>query len=71
MEIEYTIKIKDEQNPPIFKKELGKGVLSKIIVEFDGINEENINEPSIIRSLYEYADELKKQWFDVEFKIIK
>jgi hypothetical protein len=34
MKLRFTIKIKDEQNPPIFKEELGKGVLQTIIVDY-------------------------------------
>jgi hypothetical protein len=69
MELRFTIKIKDEQNPPIFNEELGKGVLQTIIVDFKGATEEDLeNNPQFIRQVYEMMDKFKEDWIEVKYE---
>ena len=72
MEIKFTIKIKDEQNPPVFKKELGKGVLQTIIVDFKKATEKDLqNNPMFIKQLFEMIDKFKEDWIEVKYRTIK
>jgi hypothetical protein len=67
MELKFTIKIKDEQNPPIFNQELGKGVLQTIIVDFKGATEEDLdNNPRFIRQVHQMMDKFKEEWIEVK-----
>lgn len=69
MELRFIIKIKDEQNPPIFNEELGKGVLQTIIMDFKGATEEDLeNNPQFIRQVYELMDKFKEDWIDVKYE---
>ena len=69
MELLFTIKIKDEQNPPIFKEELGKGVLQTIVVDFKGATEEDLeNNPQFITHVYEMIDNFKEDWIEVKYE---
>jgi len=69
MEIKYTIKIKDEHNPPIFDKKLGKGVLATQIADFKGATEEDLKTPNFQRQIFELSEKLKNEWFEVVFEI--
>lgn len=69
MELRFTIKIKDEKNPPIFNEELGKGVLQTIIVDFKGATEEDLkNNPQFIRQVWELMDKFKEDWIEVKYE---
>jgi hypothetical protein len=69
MELKFTVKIKDEQNPPIFNEELGKGVLQTFIVNFKDVTEEDLeNNPQFIRQLYEMMDKFKEVWIEVKYE---
>ncbi len=69
MELRFTIKIKDEQNPPIFNEELGKGVLQTIVVDFKGVTEEDLEKnPQFIRQVYEMMDKFKEDWIEVKYE---
>jgi hypothetical protein len=69
MELRFTIKIKDEQNPPTFTEELGKGVLQTIIVDFKGATEEDLeNNPQFIRQVWELMDKFKEDWIEVKYE---
>jgi hypothetical protein len=69
MELRFTIKIKDEQNPPIFNEELGKGVLQTIIVDFKGATEEDLEtNPQFIRQVSEMIDKFKEDWIEVKYE---
>jgi hypothetical protein len=69
MELKFTIKIKDEQNPPIFNQELGKGVLAIIIVDFIGATDEDLdNNPRFIRQVHQMMDEFKEEWIQVKYE---
>jgi hypothetical protein len=69
MELRFTIKIKDEQNPPIFNEELGKGVLQTIMVDFKGATEDDLkNNSQFIRQVYELMDKFKEDWIEVKYE---
>lgn len=68
MEIEYTVKINNRHNPPIFNKELGKGVLMKVIVDFKGATKKDLKSPLFLRQMYEQAEKFRDDWVDVDFK---
>lgn len=69
MELKFTIKIKDEQNPPIFKDELGKGVLQTIIVDFKGATEEDLkNNPMFITQIHDMMNKFKEDWIEVKYE---
>jgi hypothetical protein len=69
MELKFTIKIKDEQNPPIFNDELGKGVLQTIIVDFKGATEEDLeNNPMFITQVYDMMNKFKEDWIEVKYE---
>ncbi len=72
MDIEFIVKIKDSQNPPVFKPELGKGVLQKIVVDFKGATKEDLNSnPQLIRQIYEMMNKFKDEWVEVIYKEIE
>jgi hypothetical protein len=69
MELKFTIKIKDEQNPPTFNQELGKGVLETIIVDFKGATDEDLdNNPQFIRQVHQMMDKFKEDWIEVKYE---
>lgn len=63
MEIKYTVKIKDSQNPPLFNSELGKGVLETGTINID----ENTSRIFLASRLNEVSDTLKNNWIEVVF----
>jgi hypothetical protein len=69
MEIKYTIRIKEKHNPPTFKEELGKGVVATQIADFKVANEKDLGEPNLQRQIFELAEKLKNEWFEVVFEI--
>jgi len=72
VKIEYTVKIKDSQNPPEFYKGLGKGVISKITIEYKEVNEEELaNNIVIQKGIVDQMDELIAEHFEVVPKLIK
>ncbi|MFW5847667.1 MAG: hypothetical protein ACOCVF_01995 [bacterium] len=70
MEIEFTVKIKKENKPPTFHKELGEGVLQKITFSFKEATEKDLKDPIFIKELLEIANELKENWIEVKYKKI-
>ena len=71
MELKFTIKIKDEQNPPTFKEELGKGVLQTIIVDFKGMTDEDLEKnPQFNVQIYEMMEKFTKEWVEVKVEKI-
>ena len=71
MELKFTIKIKDEQNPPTFKEELGKGVLQTIIVDFKGMTDEDLEKnPQLAVQINEMMEKLVKEWIEVKVEKI-
>jgi len=69
MEIKFTIKIKDEQNPPIFNEELGKGVLQTIVVDFKGVTDNDLQHNSMFhKQLFEMIDKFKEDWIEVKYE---
>lgn len=71
MEIRYTVKIKDEHNPPEFKKGYGKGVLVTQDVEYKTIQtEEDLKSIQFQRHVFEFSKDLLEKWFDVKIEII-
>jgi hypothetical protein len=71
MELKFTIKIKDEQNPPTFKEELGKGVLQTIIVDFKGMTDEDLEKnPQFNVQIYEMMEKFAKEWIEVKYEKI-
>ena len=71
MELKFTIKIKDEQNPPTFKEELGKGVLQTIIVDFKGMTDEDLEKnPQFNVQIYEMMEKFIKEWVEVKVEKI-
>ncbi len=71
MEIKYTIRIKEAQKPPVFDDKLGKGVLATQVVIFKGATEEDLKSPSFQRQIYEQGEQMKKEWIEVDYEIIK
>jgi hypothetical protein len=69
MEIKYTIRIKEEHNPPTFKDELGKGVVATQVADFKGLTKEDLESPSVQMQIFELAEKLKNEWFEVVFEI--
>jgi len=63
MEIKYTVKIKDSQNPPPFNSDLGKGVLETGTINVD----ENTSRIFLSSRLNEVSDTLKNNWIEVVF----
>ena len=71
MELKFTIKIKDEQNPPTFNEELGKGVLQTIIVDFKGMTDEDLEKnPQFNVQIYEMMERFIKEWVEVKVEKI-
>jgi hypothetical protein len=71
MELKFTIKIKDEQNPPTFRGDLGKGVLQTIIVDFKGVTEEDLGtNPQLAVQINEMMEKLVKEWIEVKYEKI-
>ena len=71
MELKFTIKVKDEQNPPTFKEELGKGVLQTIIVDFKGMTDEDLEKnPQFNVQIYEMMEKFIKEWIEVKVEKI-
>ena len=70
MEIEFTVKIKDEQNPPTFNEKLGKGVLEKIVVDFKNKQAEDLNtDVNLLVSINELMSKLKEDWIEITYKL--
>ena len=71
MEIKFTIKIKDEKNPPTFKEELGKGVLETVIVNFKELREDDLKTDVMFASyINDLINEFKENWIEVKCEII-
>lgn len=71
MEIKFTIKIKDEQNPPVFNESLGKGVLQTIVVEFKGYPKEQLeNDIAIHDQINSLKEQFMKEWVEVTTEVI-
>mgnify|MGYP003337935844 FL=1 len=71
MELKFTVKIKDEQNPPTFRGDLGKGVLQTIIVDFKGMTEEDLEKnPQFNVQIYEMMEKFAKEWIEVKVEKI-
>ena len=71
MELKFTVKIKDEQNPPTFRGDLGKGVLQTIIVDFKGMMEEDLEKnPQFNVQIYEMMEKFAKEWIEVKVEKI-
>jgi hypothetical protein len=69
MELKFTIKIKDAQNPPVFNEKLGKGVLQTIVVDFKDATEDDLkNNPSFCVHLLEMIDKFKEDWIEVDYE---
>ncbi len=69
MELKFTIKIKDEQNPPTFNEELGKGVLQTIVVDFKGMTDEDLEKnPQFNVQIYEMMEKFAKEWIEVKYE---
>jgi hypothetical protein len=72
MELKFTVKIKDEQNPPTFKEELGKGVLQTIVVDFKGMTDEDLEKnPQLNVQIYEMMEKFRQEWIEVKYEKIK
>ena len=69
MEIKYIVRIKEEHNPPTFKDELGKGVVATQVADFKGLTKEDLERPSVQVQIFELAEKLKNEWFEVVFEI--
>ena len=71
MEIKFTIKIKDEQNPPEFIENLGKGVLQTIIVDFKGMTDEDLEKNIQFNvQILDMMEKFKKEWIEVKYEKI-
>lgn len=69
MELKFTIKIKDERNPPIFSKDLGKGVLEKIVVDFKTATEEDLkNNPMFHLKINDMIKDLIDNCIEVTYE---
>lgn len=69
MEFKFTVKIKDEQNPPVFNEELGKGVLQTVVVDFKGVTEDDFNNnPMFHVQFNEFIQKLKEDWIEVNYE---
>jgi hypothetical protein len=70
MKIKFTIKIKDDKNPPIFKEELGKGVLQTIVVDFKDLSEEDLKNDALTNTyIFEMMNKFKEEWVEVKYEI--
>ena len=70
MVIRFTVKIKPEQNPPVFKDSLGTGVLEVIDIDFKNISEEDLNEPMVCQKILSIIQDLKNNWIDVDYELL-
>ena len=71
MELRFTVKIKDEQNPPVFDEELGKGILQTIVVDFKGATENDLkNNSQFHKQIFEMMNKLKEDWIEVKYEKI-
>lgn len=74
MEIKFTIKIKDEKNPPVFSDkfgEMGKGVLGTVVVDFKGATEDDLkNNPMFWKQIHEMMDQIVEEWVEVKYEKI-
>lgn len=70
MELRFTIKIKDDKNPPVFNEELGKGVLQTIIVDFKDATEDDLNSPMFNVQLLDLIEKFKEDWIEVKYEKI-
>lgn len=71
MDIEYTVKIRASQNPPEFKKGLGKGVVAKLVVEFKGATKKDLKSPMFQMQIHEQAEKFLNEHFEVTKKIVR
>jgi hypothetical protein len=71
MLFKFTVKIRDERNPPIFKEELGKGVLSIIEVNIEGVTEEDLNKPLVISEMFNRCQDFANEWIKVTYEPIE
>lgn len=71
MELKFTVKIKDEQNPPVFNEELGKGVLATQVAEFPTVNtKEDLESPMFQQCINEFMEKLKNEWCEVTVEVV-
>jgi hypothetical protein len=70
IQFKFTVKIKDEHNPPTFKEELGKGVIHTRVVTFTTATEEDLGTPNFTLALLETANDLRYDWVEVNFEKI-
>lgn len=69
MELKFTVKIRDEQNPPVFDDRLGKGVLYTVVIDFKGITDDDIlNNPMFLNQLSDIKNKLKEDWIEVLYE---
>ena len=67
--IKYTIKVKDEHNPPEFKLGLGKGVISTQVINFN-ITDEDFDSAKFQAHIFELAEKMLHDWFEVVPEIV-
>jgi phospholipid N-methyltransferase len=65
MEFKFIIRIKAEHNPPVFKEELGKGVVATQVIDYK-VTEEDLSSPTFALNIIEQADELLNEYFEVK-----
>jgi len=70
MEIQFTIKIRDEHNPPEFKEGMGKGVLQTQVAVYDTITEEEFKSSSFQGHVFSFGDELLHKLMEVKIEIV-
>jgi hypothetical protein len=66
----YLVKVKVKNCELVFKKGLDKGVLCEIELEYH-LDEKEYKKPLFIKSLYDQAEEIRKEVIEYEFKEIK
>jgi len=66
--IKYTIKIKEDQNPPDLK--LGKGIVAKVTVAFD-VTDEEFESARVQTKIFSVADMLLHEWFEVVPEVVE
>jgi len=66
--IKYTIKIKDEHNPPEFK--LGKGVVATQVAVFKCTDEE-FESARFQAQIFELAEKMLHEWFEVIPEVVE
>lgn len=69
MEIKYTVRIKLEHNPPVFKDEFGAGVIATQIADFKGATEQDLKSPNFQRQMHELAEKIKNEWIEVVYEV--